>query len=127
MAKKTALKFCPGCEKTKARSKFGKDSSKRDLLHYLCRGCLSANYDANRDRYSAYRKLRGARTRAEEYPNSEADQRLFRELQEDFEREYGALERRPMRNPAAEVLKQRQQKNEEMFNKILEYQKTNWS
>lgn len=126
MANKTARKFCPGCKKTKALRRFRKDNSNRAGLRYICRMCERAKYAANRDRWGAYGKLRAARVRAEEDPNSEAAQRLFRELQKDFEREYGPLEARPSRGSAAEALKQRQQKHEEMFNRILEYQKTNW-
>lgn len=35
------MKICPGCKKGLSREKFGKDQSRKDGLHRVCRGCVS--------------------------------------------------------------------------------------
>lgn len=125
MARKRTTKTCGGCRQTKDRDAFGKDRSSNDGLQNRCRDCRAKYFQAHAERYSAYAKLRWAKMRADEFPDRQAYHRRFLKLRAAFVKEYGEIGISRQREPksAEEKWKEKLQRTEEMFNKVLQYER----
>src|SRR6185369_9071885 len=128
MARKKTTKTCGLCRQTKVCDAFGKDRSSNDGLQNRCRDCRAKYFQAHIERYSGYAKVRYAQMRADEFPDRPAYHRRFLKLRAAFVKKYGEIKTDRQRNPksAEEKRVEKLQKLEEMFNKVLEYERSNW-
>lgn len=128
MARKKTTKTCGGCRQTKDCDAFGKDRSSKDGLQRRCRDCRGKFFQAHSERYSAYAGLRYAKMRADEFPDRQAYHRRFLKLRAAFVKKYGEIRIGRQREPksAEEKRIEKLQRLEEMFNKVLEYERSSW-